>query len=168
MAQRFCRYPLHDAVIYPLPSGQREQRIAFSAKVDVPEFPAPITLFNTHLDTKEDPTMRLDQVRELNDRTIEVRGIKLLFGDMNDVPGSVTQLELSRYWNDIMPNGQDGRSWPAENAEIKVDYLFTGNAQRWHLDSLTVPNASGDWNGVHWPAVSDHLPLVAEMRLTEQ
>jgi endonuclease/exonuclease/phosphatase family metal-dependent hydrolase len=31
-----------------------------------------------------------------------------------------------------------------------------------------VPNASGDWNGVHWPAVSDHLPLVAEMRLTEQ
>ena len=32
----------------------------------------------------------------------------------------------------------------------------------------TVPNASGDWNGVHWPAVSDHLPLVAEMRLTEQ
>ena len=34
--------------------------------------------------------MRLDQVRELNDRTIEVRGIKLLFGDMNDVPGSVT------------------------------------------------------------------------------
>lgn len=91
------RYPLHDAVIYPLPSGQREQRIAFSAKVDVPEFPAPITLFNTHLDTKEDPTMRLDQVRELNDRTIEVRGIKLLFGDMNDVPGSVTWLELSRY-----------------------------------------------------------------------
>lgn len=75
---------------------------------------------------------------------------------------------MSRYWNDIMPNGQDGRSWPAENAEIKVDYLFTGNAQRWHLDSLTVPNASGDWNGVHWPAVSDHLPLVAEMRLTEQ
>ena len=90
MARRFCPYPLHDAVIYPLPSGQREQRIAFSAKVDVPEFPAPITLFNTHLDTKEDPTMRLDQVRELNDRTIEVRGIKLLFGDMNDVPGSVT------------------------------------------------------------------------------
>lgn len=83
-------HPLHDAVIHPLPSGQREQRIAFSAKVDVPEFPAPITLFNTHLDTKEDPTMRLDQVRELNDRTIEVRGIKLLFGDMNDVPGSVT------------------------------------------------------------------------------
>lgn len=47
------RYPLHDAVIYPLPSGQREQRIAFSAKVDVPEFPAPITLFNTHLDTRK-------------------------------------------------------------------------------------------------------------------
>ena len=47
------KYPLHDAVIYPLPSGQREQRIAFSAKVDVPEFPTPITLFNTHLDTRK-------------------------------------------------------------------------------------------------------------------
>ncbi|MCS4267936.1 endonuclease/exonuclease/phosphatase family protein [Serratia sp. BIGb0163] len=162
------KYPLYDSKIYPLPSGQREQRIAFSAQTDVPEFPAPITLINTHLDTKEDPAMRLEQVRELNDRTIEMRGIKLLFGDMNDVPGSVTWTELSRYWSDIMPAAQDGRSWPAENAEIKVDYIFSGNAQRWHLDSLTVPNASGDWNGIHWPAVSDHLPVVAELRLTEQ
>lgn len=43
-----------------------------------------------------------------------------------------------------------------------------GNAQRWHLDSLTVANASGDWKGIHWTALSDHLPVVAELRLIEQ
>ncbi|AKJ42926.1 Uncharacterized protein conserved in bacteria [Pragia fontium] len=162
------KYPIKDQVIYPLPSGQREQRIAFVAKVEVPNFAAPITVVNAHLDTKEDPTMRLEQVRELNDRTIEIRGIKLLFGDMNDVPRSVTWQELDRYWNDIQPENRDGRSWPAENAEIKVDYIFTGNAQRWHLDSLTIPNANGEWAGVNWPLVSDHLPIVAELRMTEQ
>ncbi|SFD05741.1 endonuclease/exonuclease/phosphatase family protein [Pragia fontium] len=162
------KYPIKDQVIYPLPSGQREQRIAFVAKVEVPNFAAPITVVNAHLDTKEDPTMRLEQVRELNDRTIEIRGIKLLFGDMNDVPRSVTWQELDRYWNDIQPENRDGRSWPAENAEIKVDYIFTGNAQRWHLDSLTIPNANGEWSGVNWPLVSDHLPIVAELRMTEQ
>lgn len=162
------KYPIKDQVIYPLPSGQREQRIAFVAKVDVPNFAAPITVVNAHLDTKEDPAMRLDQVRELNDRTIEIRGIKLLFGDMNDVPQSVTWQELNRYWNDIQPENVDGRSWPAENAEIKVDYIFTGNAQRWHLDSLTIPNTTGEWAGINWPQVSDHLPIVAELRMTEQ
>lgn len=162
------KYPIKDTVIYPLPSGQREQRIAFVAKVEVPHFAAPITVVNAHLDTKEDPAMRLDQVRELNDRTIEIRGIKLLFGDMNDVPGSVTWRELGRYWNDIQPADKDGRSWPAENAEIKVDYIFTGNAQRWHLDNVTIPNANGEWAGVNWPSVSDHLPIVAELRMTEQ
>ncbi len=162
------KYPLHDSKVYPLPSGQREQRIAFVAKTDVPGFPVPITVINTHLDTKEDPAIRLEQVRELNDRTIEMRGIKLLFGDMNDVPGSVTWNELNRYWNDIMPATQDGRSWPAENAEIKVDYIFSGNAQRWHVDNIIVPNVTGEWNGIQWPEVSDHLPMVAELSLTEQ
>lgn len=162
------KYPIKDQVIYPLPSGQREQRIAFVAKVEVPNFAAPVTVVNAHLDTKEDPAMRLDQVRELNDRTIEIRGIKLLFGDMNDVPQSVTWQELNRYWNDIQPGDKDGRSWPAENAEIKVDYIFTGNAQRWHLDNLTIPNATGEWAGINWPSVSDHLPIVAELRMTEQ
>lgn len=162
------KYPVKDPIIYPLPSGQREQRIAFTAKVEVPGFVAPITVINSHLDTKEDPTMRLEQVRELNDRTIEIRGIKLLFGDMNDVPNSVTWHELSRYWNDIHPENKDGRSWPAENAEIKVDYIFTGNAQRWHLDNLTIPNTTGEWQGINWPSVSDHLPIVAELRMIEQ
>ncbi len=63
MASAFLSvYPLHDAVIIravrPARTAHRLQRQGRRA-----EFPAPITLFNTHLDTKEDPTMRLDQVR---------------------------------------------------------------------------------------------------------
>ena len=139
-----------------------------SAKISVPQFPAPITVFNTHLDTKENPAIRLEQVQELNDRTIEVRGIKLLFGDMNDVPDTVTWKELSRYWNDISVNSEDRRSWPAENPEIQVDYIFTGKAQKWLVNSLVVPNKTGEWNNTHWPQVSDHLPIIVDMKLIEQ
>lgn len=91
------KYPILKTEVTQLPSGNREQRIVFEAHIDVPGFNAPITVFNAHLDTKEDPTMRVGQVRELNDTAIDTRGIKILLGDMNDVPESVTYRELSRY-----------------------------------------------------------------------
>lgn len=163
------KYPIHDSEIVLLPSGQREQRIAFIAQVDVPNFSVPVTVVNTHLDTKEDPEIRLGQVRELNDRTMEKRGIKILFGDMNDVPDTVTYRELTRYWNDLTESAKDRRSWPAENPEIQVDYIFTGKAQKWHIDTITLPNIyNHQWKSVDWPAVSDHLPIFVEMRLIEQ
>lgn len=162
------KYPIHDTQIIPLPSGQREQRILFIAQVNIPGFTVPVTIFNTHLDTKENPAIRLEQVQELNDRAMEIRGIKILFGDMNDVPATVTWNELSRYWVDMSINSDDRRSWPAENPEIQVDYIFTGKAQKWNIESLIIPNQTGIWNGTNWPTISDHLPTIIEMKLIEQ
>jgi len=69
------KYPVTLDEIIQLPSGQREQRIG--------------CIINTHLDTKENPQVRLEQIRELNDRTMEMRGIKILLGDMNDVYSTI-------------------------------------------------------------------------------
>ncbi|OOF19694.1 endonuclease [Salinivibrio sp. IB574] len=162
------KYPILKTAITELPSGEREQRIAFEAHVDVPGFDAPITIFNAHLDTKEDPAMRVEQVRELNDTAIDSRGIKLLLGDMNDVPHSATHQELSRYWNVVSDEAVDFRSWPASNPEIQVDYVMTGKAQKWHVENITVPQNNMSYGDINWPAVTDHLPIIVEMKMIEQ
>ena len=162
------KYPILKTEVTQLPSGNREQRIVFEAHIDVPGFNAPITVFNAHLDTKEDPTMRVGQVRELNDTAIDTRGIKILLGDMNDVPESVTYRELSRYWNNITDQNVDFRSWPAGNPEIQVDYVMTSKAQVWKIKEITVPQNNTQYADTNWPAVTDHLPIVVEMKMLEQ
>ncbi|MCC5517496.1 endonuclease/exonuclease/phosphatase family protein [Vibrio splendidus] len=162
------KYPILKTEVTQLPSGNREQRIVFEAHIDVPGFNAPITVFNAHLDTKEDPTMRVGQVRELNDTAIDTRGIKILLGDMNDVPESVTYRELSRYWNNITDQNVDFRSWPAGNPEIQVDYVMTSKAQVWKIKEITVPKNNTQYADTNWPAVTDHLPIVVEMKMLEQ
>jgi len=162
------KYPILKTNITNLPSGNREQRIAFEAHIDVPGFAAPIIIFNAHLDTKEDPGMRIDQVRELNNTSIDTRGIKILLGDMNDVPNSSTYLELSRYWNNITDKNTDFRSWPAINPEIQVDYIMTSKAQEWTINNVLVPNNTKNYTDINWPAVTDHLPIIVDMKMTEQ
>lgn len=155
--------------ITELPSGEREQRIAFEAHVRVPGFDVPVTIFNSHLDTKENPEIRLGQVWKLNDTSIDTRGIKILLGDMNDVPKTSTLNELSRYWNNLTENvAIDSRSWPAGNPEIQVDYIFTSKAQKWQVDELVVPQKNSKYAGVDWPSVTDHLPVIATLRMLEQ
>ncbi|CAH0533434.1 hypothetical protein VST7929_01302 [Vibrio stylophorae] len=162
------KYPILKTEVNLLPSGTREQRIGFEAHIKVPGFEAPITVFNAHLDTKEDPAMRIDQVRALNDAAIDTRGIKILMGDMNDVPNSATVQELGRYWNNIVDSEVDFRSWPAGNPEIQVDYIMTGKAQRWQVESITVPQVNAPYSDVNWPAVTDHLPIIVDMKMLEQ
>ncbi|MGF1735193.1 endonuclease/exonuclease/phosphatase family protein [Photobacterium satsumensis] len=162
------KYPFLNTEIIELPSGNREQRIAFEANIDVPGFEAPITVYNTHLDTKEDPSMRVDQVRSLNDTAIDTRGIKILMGDMNDVPQSITYQELSRYWNNLEDGSVDFRSWPASNPEIQVDYVMTGKAQKWKIKEVAVPQNNTKYADFNWPAVTDHLPIIVEMKMIEQ
>ncbi|MGL5306824.1 MAG: endonuclease/exonuclease/phosphatase family protein [Aeromonas veronii] len=162
------KYPIETKEIVKLPSGSREQRIALIAEVSVPGFPAPITTINTHLDTKENSEIRVGQIQELNDRTVEIRGIKILMGDLNDTPETTSIKEVTKYWNSITPLNRDHRTWPANNPEIGVDYIFTSNAQRWNVNNVTIPSQTGVYAGVNWPAVSDHLPVLATLQLIEQ
>ncbi|MGG2299724.1 endonuclease/exonuclease/phosphatase family protein [Aeromonas veronii] len=162
------KYPIKTKEIVQLPSGNREQRIALITEVSVPGFPATITAINTHLDTKENPEIRIGQIQELNDRTIEIRGIKVLMGDFNDTPETTSIKEVTKYWNSITPLNREHRTWPANNPEIGVDYIFTSNAQRWNIKNVTIPAKTGVYAGINWPTVSDHLPIMATLQLTEQ
>ena len=162
------RHPIDNVTITPLFSGKREARILMSADISVPGFNAPVTVFNTHLDTGENPELRTRQVRQINKHTINNRGIKLLTGDINDVPETDTYRDLLRYWNNTWAYDKDARSWPAINPEIEVDYIFSSKAQRWEVEQGFIPNNDGLWNGIDWRTISDHLPIIMDMKLIEQ
>ncbi|AMO55032.1 endonuclease [Endozoicomonas montiporae] len=162
------RHPIVATDLLPLASGQEEGRVVQMAKVSVPEFEHPVTVFNTHLDTSEDPQLRLQQTRQLNKWTMNQRGIKLLLGDFNDVRQSATYKELKRYWKDTWNNKSNERTWPASNPEIKVDYVFTSPAQQWKVVKASLPAEDVRLKQIRWPEVTDHLPVVVDMILLEQ
>ena len=159
------RYPIKGVEVRALESGDREGRIVMMAEVVVPSFEYPITVFNTHLDPSDNPELRLKQARQLNKWTMNYRGIKLLLGDINDVPVSGTYQELQRFWIDTWRDMPDRRTWPAANPEISVDYVFTSPAQRWEVKPVELSVLEA---GLSWPDITDHLPVVVDMILLEQ
>lgn len=66
---------------------------------EVPGFKEPILFISTHLDWHEDPKVRLEQIRAINGKAIDLRGIKILLGDLNDTKESLVIQELKRYWD---------------------------------------------------------------------
>ena len=163
------KHPIEHMEVLPLVSGDQESRIIQKADVKVAGFEHPITLFNTHLDTSENPQLRLKQTRQLNKWTMNRRGIKLLLGDMNDVLMSDSYKELLRYWEDTWDYWQqDQRTWPAVNPEIKVDYVFTSPAQKWKVVRAALPTEDARLKQIKWPDITDHLPVIVDMILLEQ
>ncbi|KFD23073.1 endonuclease/exonuclease/phosphatase family protein [Yokenella regensburgei] len=171
------KYPVEKQQVFKLPSGDGEQRVLLMVQVRKPGLAEPVLFMTTHLDWQENPALRQQQIREINSISIgstdsdvsEIASrIKILAGDFNDVEGSVVLNELQRYWNPVLVQGKDMRTWPAANPALDLDHLFTFKGQRWAVESLTVPNQSPEWNNINWPATSDHVPVVAELKLTEQ
>lgn len=160
------KHPIESSKTQALESGSREGRIVMMAKVSVPTFEHPVTVFNTHLDPDDNPEMRLGQARQLNKWTMNQRGIKLLLGDVNDVPLSGTYQELRRFWVDACNEMDDRRTWPAVNPEINVDYVFSSPAQKWEVRPVELSVFNSD--STSWLAITDHLPVVVDMILLEQ
>ena len=150
-----------------LTKKEEEPRIALVTKVDVPGFEVPITFINTHLDWHEDPNIRLQQVRTINEVTLDMRGIKILAGDFNDTLNSVIGKEMERYWTTVFNGKIDHRTWPAINPEVAIDQIFLNNAQVWKIEKVYVPN-TGTEKDADWKTVSDHIPVIVDLKLLEQ
>lgn len=166
------KYPIlsQESIILPsFPNGDTtsdgyEQRIALVTKVDVPGFEVPITFINTHLDWHEDPTVRLAQVRKIDEVTLDMRGIKLLVGDFNDTVNSVIGRNMERYWVSVFDDKIDHRTWPAVNPEVAIDQVYLNKAQVWKAKTV-VPNDGTEQFGVQWNEVSDHIPVIVDLKL---
>ncbi|GBU10093.1 hypothetical protein AwWohl_12310 [Gammaproteobacteria bacterium] len=161
------KHPIKHLDTQKLPSGDEELRIALYTEVIIEGYPSPITFINTHLDWHENPAIRLAQVYAINEKSLDIRDIKILAGDFNDVDLSDTHAQLRRYWDSVFPIGMNHRTWPADNPEIGIDYIYTNKAQIWQAIT-TVPNQPLTNNDIQWNKVSDHLPVITILKLIEQ
>lgn len=152
-----------------LPSESYEQRIAMHVESEVPGFKEPILFISTHLDWHEDPKVRLEQIRAINGKAIDLRGIKILLGDLNDTKESLVIQELKRYWDSpLLTEKIDNRTWPANNPEIGVDYIFMSKAQKWDINEILIPNKPNGNYRRNWNDISDHIPVLFDLSLLEQ
>lgn len=157
-----------------LPSGDAEQRIVLLAQVSCPGFDSPVIMMVTHLDWQKDPTIRVMQARHILDVSIGdvasdfkdiASSVKILAGDFNSTRNEQPVKELEFFWNIVNSEGTDLRSWPAVNPAIDIDHIFTFKGQKWNVKKLNVPH---DDQSFIWSAASDHLPVIADLELTEQ
>ncbi len=170
------RFPILNSQTIKLPSGDAEQRVAFINEVQAPNFDSPIVMITTHLDFTEDHKLQLEQVRAINDLAVAnvdvdfkdfTTKIKILAGDFNDTYNGPALQELSRYWN-LVKDEDDRemmRTWPASNPMADLDHILTSRGQVWEVKEAQVLEDSEDFV---WSNVTDHLPVVATLKLIEQ
>ncbi|KIF54360.1 endonuclease/exonuclease/phosphatase family protein [Vibrio owensii] len=171
------KFPILKKQVFELPSGNGEQRVLLAVEVKPEGFTSPIVIFSTHLDWKEDPQTRIEQIREIQNITIGntesviedmPSKIKILAGDFNDTSNSRVLNELQRYWDMVTLENQDMRTWPAINPALDIDHIFTFKGQKWSVNQINIPNQSQQVNSINWPKTSDHIPVLVSIRLNEQ
>lgn len=148
--------------------ANNEQRSACAFKVQVPNYPAPVLLVSTHLEDK-DALLRKEQVRVIMSQFSAwefADSIVLLLGDFNFTPKSQEYTELSQWFSLADSNAQ--YTAPSWNPDRKLDYIFTSTAQRWLIEGVKVPFGQDRVGSKMWYQVSDHLPLIVDMKLVER
>lgn len=105
------------------------------------------------------PLERLRAAEELSDVVHGLGGPALVGGDLNDRPDGKAARLLAERFRDAWSLGGDvgGETFPANDPTARIDYLFVSPDVR--VEKVMVPPG---------PAVSDHLPVVAELSFPER
>ncbi|WP_235998749.1 endonuclease/exonuclease/phosphatase family protein [Qaidamihabitans albus] len=139
---------------YLFRSPDQEQRGLLHAELNV--HGVPVHVYDTHL-AASSALDRAEQAREIVD-LVGGTGTAVLLGDLNAIPGAPEIRTIGAELTDAWPvSGQDdgsgGATYPAEDPDRRIDYVFTGSSVRplWSRVLRTDPVAS------------DHLPLVSRL-----
>lgn len=108
------------------------------------------------------PLERLHAAQELADLARGLDGPVLIGGDCNEAPGGRAMTFLGeRFWDAWLLGGDvTGETFPATDPTARIDYLFV--SQEWKVERALVPSVMPEAR-----IASDHLPLVAELRLAD-
>jgi endonuclease/exonuclease/phosphatase family metal-dependent hydrolase len=110
-----------------------------------------VRVFNTHLDYRADPRVRVFQVAAMLDLLSGTAEPVMLLGDFNAPPAAAELAPLFRRLNDAWPKAADpGFTYPADRPVRRIDYILTSLFQV--IDVRVLP--------VH---ASDHRAVVAEL-----
>ena len=149
------RLPVVVSKAVKLPSdAKREQRVALEVFVK-PETGPAFAFVCTHLDHSAGPSDRTEQNAEL--RKLFGNGPRqaILAGDFNSTSDKSELAPILEKWVDVDAE-KLSPTIPVKNPKIKIDYIFVQKDSPWSVDSAEVLNE---------PVASDHLPLVAKLRL---
>lgn len=115
-----------------------------------------IHIFNTHLDYRGDPMVRIAQAEETLEIMNAVDGPIILAGDLNARPDAEELSPLFHRLEDVWTqkeSGDPGFTFPSDQPDRRIDYiLHSGHFQV--TDAFTVQTEA-----------SDHLPVVADLVL---
>jgi endonuclease/exonuclease/phosphatase family metal-dependent hydrolase len=108
------------------------------------------------------PLERLHAAEELSDLARGLDGPVLLGGDCNETPdGRAIAFLSDRFWDAWLLGGDvAGETFPAEDPTARIDYLFV--SEEIQVERVLVPAVLPEAR-----RASDHLPVVAELTLTE-
>ena len=113
----------------------------------------------THIDYRADDSERLINIDELKQIVTDATAAKLpviLCGDFNDIPGSRTHGKVKTFLTDtweIVGQGK-GLSYSTEKPVKRIDYVWITPAT---IEPVSIAVLKSD--------ASDHLPVLAELRL---
>jgi endonuclease/exonuclease/phosphatase family metal-dependent hydrolase len=110
-----------------------------------------VHVFNTHLDYRADPSVRMMQAAEMLDILSHVRGPLLLMGDLNAPPQATELTALRARLRDAWEGEDPGFTYPAAAPVRRIDYILFSDHFR----------AAG--SRVIETEASDHRPVVADL-----
>ena len=113
-----------------------------------------VRVFNTHLDYRSDPRVRVQQVTEMLSYIGALRTPTVVFGDLNAKPDSSELQPLLHRLHDAWPASLGpGFTYPADAPSERIDYVLV--SPQFRVRSATVPITTA----------SDHRPVVVDLLL---
>ena len=142
------KYPYISVNKTLLPDPEKvEQRALLEALFEVGD--DTLTVACTHLDYKTEST-REKQVKVICDYFKDARYPVILGGDFNAGIDSPTVKYMNKSW--FSATNSD-LSYPADNPEIKLDYIFTRPMKGWKVIKTQTVHSQ----------LSDHLPIITDL-----
>ena len=148
------KYPILKSEVIELPRGN-EPRVALTTLIQIPNGEK-ITLVNLHFDWVKDDKFRYAQAEKLKEHLDRLQTPYLLLGDFNDQTGSRTLELLSGNAVEAFKPTSSRFTFPSNEPEIEIDFIFGGPKNRWEfLETMVVQEIMA----------SDHRPIRAAFRL---
>jgi endonuclease/exonuclease/phosphatase family metal-dependent hydrolase len=144
------RWPIYSTWNKKLPSAG-EPRGLLCVQIDHPEG-GKLAIFCTHWGLSE--AQRMEQAQVCAGQMNATGMPCVLCGDLNAIPDSTEVMLLMREAELKDAGPADSPTYPADQPESKIDYIFL--TQRWAVVESQVLDSGA----------SDHLPLLAELELT--
>lgn len=154
------KFPITFSENLNISTNKLEQRGLLHAIIEIPDIKKSLHLFNVHLNLFE--SSRKKQIQMIHNRfknQVPEHESFILAGDFNDWTGSLNKLATSLLGVHEAHNHHHkklAKSFPAFAPTLSLDRVYVKNL---HIESAEV------LSGSPWNRLSDHLPLLIEIKL---